>query len=134
IPLDADLYEILFSRKHNSGYVFTNTERGNEPFTSHRLIETLRPICEKAGLRKVTWHVLRHTFATKLTLKNIPLTVVKELLGHSSITTTMRYSHVPPSGLRSAIEMLNPKNAGLLEIRQPAGNREPRVTATGLQI
>jgi hypothetical protein len=84
------------------------------------------------GLRKVTWHVLRHTFATQLTLKNVPLTVVKELLGHSSITTTMRYSHVPPSTLRSAIEMLNPKNACIAEFGQPAGNEAPLSHRKGL--
>jgi integrase len=111
IPLDIDIYEMLFRGKRSAGYVFTNHERNNEPFTSHRLNETLEPICEKAGLRKITWHVLRHTFATQLTLRSVPLTVVKELLGHSSITTTMRYSHVGPSALRSAIEMFNPRNA-----------------------
>jgi len=134
IPLDADLYEMLFLRKRDSGYVFTNSERNNEPFTSHRLIETLEPICKKAGLRKITWHVLRHTFATQLTLRNVPLTVVKELLGHSSITTTMRYSHVPASALRSAIEMLNPRSAGIADFGQPVGNRQHLVSQTGLQI
>jgi site-specific recombinase XerD len=132
IPLDGNLYEMLFRRKQDSGYVFTNAERGNAAFTSHRLIESLEPICERAGLRKVTWHVLRHTFATQLTLKNVPLTVVKELLGHSSITTTMRYSHVPPSTLRSAIEMLNPKNACIAEFGQPAGNEAPLSHRKGL--
>jgi site-specific recombinase XerD len=123
IPLDADLYEMLFRRKRTSGYVFTNPERNHEPFTSHRLVEALGPVCVKAQLRKITWHVLRHTFATQLTLQGVPLTIVKELLGHSSITTTMRYSHVAPSALRSAIEMLNPKNAQMTDLRQPAVNQ-----------
>jgi hypothetical protein len=122
IPLDSDLYEILFRRRQNSGYVFTNSERNHEPFTSHRLNEILEPTCQKAQLRKITWHVLRHTFATQLTLRGVPLTIVKELLGHSSITTTMRYSHVTPSALRSAIGMLNPKNGGITDFGQPAVN------------
>jgi integrase len=131
IPLDSDLYEMLFRKRQNSGYVFRNAERHDEPFTSHRLIEALEPICEKAQLRKITWHVLRHTFATQLTLRGVPLTVVRELLGHSSITTTMRYSHVAPSVLRSAIEMLNPKNGGVADFGQPAVNNWQKLI-TGL--
>jgi integrase len=123
IPLDADLYEMLFKRKRESGYVFTNLTRNNEPYTSHHLLERLEPFCARAGLRKITWHSLRHTFATQLILRGVPLTVVKELLGHSTITTTMRYSHVAPSALRSAIELLNPRNAHIADLGQQVGNQ-----------
>src|SRR5262249_40086977 len=133
-PLDADLYEILFRRKRDVGYVFTNTGRSGEPFTSHHLVERLGVICKGAQIRKITWHMLRHTFATQLTLRSVPLTIVKELLGHSTITTTMRYSHVAPSALRSAIEILNPKNGQIYNFGQPVGNREALATKTGLQI
>ena len=87
------------------------------------MIEDLEIACKNAGIRKVGWHVLRHTFATQLTLRGVPLTVVKELLGHSCINMTMRYSHVAPSALRSAIEFLNPKNAALADFGQPVVNR-----------
>jgi len=126
IPMDADLYEMLFRRKQASGYVFINEEYG-EPFTAHRLIDELGIICRKAQVRKIGWHVLRHTFATQLTLRGVPLTVVKELLGHSTIATTMRYSHVAPSSLRSAIEILNPKNAQIEDFGQPVGNQWSRL-------
>jgi integrase len=128
IPLDTDVYEMLFRRKQASGYVFTNAQRNNEPYTSHRLIERLEPICEKAHIRRITWHVLRHTFATQLTLRGVPLTVVRELLGHSSITTTMRYSHVAPSALRSAIDMLNPKNAQMEHFGHSMGTAWQKAT------
>ncbi len=122
IPLEADVYEMLFRRKQGTGYVFTNAQRNGEPFTSHHAIERLGIICRTSQMRKVTWHMLRHTFATQLTLRGVPLTVVKELLGHSSIATTMRYSHVAPAALRSAIELLNPENAVIAEFGQPAVN------------
>jgi integrase len=132
IPLDVDVYDVLYRRKQSSGYVFTNANRNNAPFTSHHLIETLQPVCRKAGLRKITWHVLRHTFATQLTLRSVPLTVVRELLGHSSIATTMRYSHVGPSALRSAIEMLNPRNAQMEYFGHQLGTGDTLVTSKGL--
>jgi len=133
IPLDADVYEMLFRRKQSTGYVFTNADRNGEPFTSHRAIERLGIICRNYQMRKVTWHMLRHTFATQLTLRGVPLTVVRELLGHSSITTTMRYSHVAPAALRSAIELLNPKNAVIGDFGQPAVNHWQQMVSSDTQ-
>jgi integrase len=130
IPIDTDVYEMLFRRKHLTGYVFTNPRRNGEPFTSHRVEEDLGVICRDARLRHITWHVLRHTFATQLTLRGVPLTVVKELLGHSAIATTMRYSHVAPSALRSAIELLNPINATATDFGHPVGNQWRQVFAS----
>ena len=72
---------------------------------------------------QITAHTLRHTFASQLAMKGIPLNLVQALLGHVSITTTMRYSHFAPSALRSAIEMLNPKTAFRENFGQPVGNQ-----------
>lgn len=47
----------------------------------------------KANL-KITWHVLRHTYASLLTMAGIDIVTVSKLLGHSDIKTTMIYSHL----------------------------------------
>jgi integrase len=107
IPLDIDVYELLHKRKKNTGYVFADI--GSAPFDDARLNRRLANVCEEAGLRKITWHILRHTFASQLAMRGVPLTTVQTLLGHSNITTTMRYAHVAPSTLRTAIDMLSPK-------------------------
>jgi len=51
---------------------------------------------EQSGLKSlgVTFHSLRHTYASLLLQNCVPLTTVQKLLGHSSIKTTMRYSHL----------------------------------------
>lgn len=49
--------------------------------------------CTKAGI-KATPHTIRHTFASHLVMNQVDLVSIKELLGHSSISTTMIYSHV----------------------------------------
>ncbi|MEK7133980.1 MAG: tyrosine-type recombinase/integrase [Patescibacteria group bacterium] len=67
-------------------------------------------------------HTLRHTFASQLAMKGAPIPVIQALLGHSSVSTTMRYSHVAPSSLRSAIEMLSPKTSVNSVLRQPDVN------------
>lgn len=120
IPLDTDVYEFLFRRKQSTGSVFSDS--GGRPFTHDRLSYRLANVCRKAGLRKVTWHVLRHTFASHLAMRGVPLHVVQTLLGHSTITMTMRYAHVAPSALRTAIEVLNPRRWASNDSGQPVGN------------
>jgi integrase len=107
IPLDVDVYEALYKRKKSIGYVFLDSD--GEPFDYHRMERRLSKACADTGLRKIGWHTLRHTFASHLAMRGVPLRTVQELMGHSNITTTMRYSHVAPSSLRTAIDMLNPK-------------------------
>jgi integrase len=120
IPLDVDVYEMLYRRKKTTGYVFSDSD--GQPFDSQRLVRRLRAVRKKAGLRDFGWHTLRHTFASHLAMKGAPLHVVQALLGHSTITMTMRYAHVAPSTLRTAIGLLNPKTAISADFGQPVGN------------
>jgi len=123
IPMDVDVYAMLFNRKKSTGYVFLNEHESNQPFKAHYLERRLKEICKAAGLRHIGWHVLRHTFASHLAMRGVPLNAVQALLGHSSITTTMRYAHLAPSALRAAIDMLNPKTAVSASFGQPVGNQ-----------
>jgi integrase len=117
IPLDNEVYEILFKRKEKAGFVFLNPD--GEPFRGKPLNHRLAVLCEEVGLRIVTWHKLRHTFATHLTTAGAAPYTVQRLLGHSSIVTTMRYAQVPDSSMREAVDLLGSKNFG-----QPAVNRQ----------
>ena len=60
----------------------------------------------------MTFHTLRHTFATRLVLSGVDIATVSKLLGHSSIHMTMRYSHPTPKALKSAVETLDTPNLG----------------------
>ena len=66
---------------------------------------------KQAGLRRIGWHVARHTFASHLVMRGAPLKTVQELMGHSTIEMTMRYAHLSPDARRQAVE--------LLDIREP---------------
>jgi site-specific recombinase XerD len=71
-------------------FIFFNHETGR-PFVD--LSAGLALACEKAGIEGVTWHTLRHTFASRLLAQGADIMTVKELLGHSTVVVTMRYLH-----------------------------------------
>jgi len=56
-------------------------------------------------------HDLRHTFASRLVMKGVPLFDVSKLLGHKSISMTMRYAHLAPEAYETAIERLEGNRA-----------------------
>ncbi len=62
--------------------------------------------CKKANLENVTIHTLRHTFASHLVMSGVDLKSVQQLLGHSTITTTMIYAHLTPEHLAGTVEKL----------------------------
>jgi len=62
---------------------------------------------EKAGLKNVTPHTLRHTFASHLVMSGVDLPTVKELLGHKSIITTMIYAHLSDEHKAKAVRKLS---------------------------
>ena len=73
------------------------------PLVAHGFHTALR----RANIHGFRFHDLRHTFASQLVMSGIDLVSVKELLGHKSLTMTMRYSHLSPGHKRKAVHVLD---------------------------
>jgi site-specific recombinase XerD len=100
--MTIDLYATLSTRRQSAGYVFLDAD--GQPFDEKRLARRLAEARKKAGLRHFGWHTLRHTFASHLAMSGASLAAIQQLMGHSMITTTMRYAHLAPSTLRANTE------------------------------
>lgn len=63
----------------------------------------------KAGVEDIAPHALRHTAATHLLQGGSDLRSVQEILGHATLTTTQRYTHVTPERLRRSYQQAHPR-------------------------
>lgn len=71
------------------------------------MANALKKLSHGAGIeRNVTPHMLRHTAATLLLRNGVDLRVVQEFLGHASILSTQRYTHLTPRDIVSSLERL----------------------------
>jgi integrase len=78
-----------------------------------RIFDDLRPdarwmktAARAAGVADLTWHDLRHTFASRLRMAGVELVDIKDLLGHKTMVTTLRYAHLSPQKQRQAVQKL----------------------------
>ena len=86
----------------------------------------------------VTWHDLRHTFASRLAMQAVPLTTIAALLRHSTTSLVKRYAHLSPDYLKDSIEQVSSfgkvetldTESGPLKVELP-GISIPTVTETG---
>lgn len=95
VPISEALYNEL---PQNSGRLFCNC------------IKSFRTAIDRTGIRLPkgqSTHVLRHSFASHFMMNGGNILVLQQILGHASITDTMKYAHFSPSHLEDAVK-LNP--------------------------
>lgn len=116
IPMTKALRGLLEPlRGHHAEYVFTYVARATRPAAGLErgqrypirywgLQSAMRRGVDRAGVADFHMHDTRHTQATRTLRASGNLRVVKELLGHADIKTTMRYAHVLTDDIRRAME------------------------------
>jgi integrase len=106
IPLNREAFEMLTTwharhdKPKSDAFVFPGY--GGERMKS--IATSWRSLMVAAKLKNFRLHDCRHHFASKLVQAGVDLYTVKELLGHSEIAMTERYSHLAPDNLRLAVE------------------------------
>jgi integrase len=126
IPMSKTLYRTLeaMPRHVASSYVFTNTNTSG-PYG--RFNNTVwRATLRRAGIKNFRWHDLRHTFGSRLAQAGEPLLAIRDLMGHKQIQVTMRYAHLAPSNLRTAVLALDRMGAAAAEMAASAPRSAPR--------
>jgi integrase len=105
VPINQSVRTVLagITRRIDSPYVFVNGQ-------GHRYQDVKKSIdaaCRRAGIKDFRFHDLRHTFASHLVMAGIDITTVKALLGHKTLTMTLRYAHLAQSHTQNAVSVLD---------------------------
>ena len=97
------LRQYLENRKSQSGLLFPNS--AGTIFDDRNLIRReVEPVCDRLGISRFSWHALRHTFSTIAENHGVPISAVQSLLGHTSASTTMLYTHGQDDTKQAALE------------------------------
>lgn len=105
IPISTKLMRVFNEIKetNNSEYVFIN------PDTNCNYVDikkSFKTVLKNAGIVNFRFHDLRHTAATRMLDKGANIRTVQDILGHSSVKVTERYTHTNAKNKKSAVELL----------------------------
>jgi len=104
VPMNFEVIEALREIKRtNKEFIFYNA-RTKKPITT--VWKAFKSACDKAKIKDLRFHDLRHTAATHMIMSGIDIVTVAEILGHSDIKMTMRYAHPTPENKRKATDAL----------------------------
>ncbi|MGB3860821.1 MAG: tyrosine-type recombinase/integrase [Candidatus Aminicenantaceae bacterium] len=97
---------ILEQRRESKGSYVLEKDGSNR--YDRKLWEDIKKLTRELGIKNANIHTFRHTFASYLIMNGVDIVTVKELLGHSDITTTMRNAHLMPNHKIWAVNRINP--------------------------
>ena len=117
LPLSADAVGVLQEQRKKSGsspYVFPSPTGG--PISPDSVLHMLHRVLKRAGLSKVRFHDLRHTFATLALQNGVDIKTVSGMLGHYSAGFTLdTYTHVTTSAKKEAANTMGSILSGALQ-------------------
>lgn len=114
VPLNQAAIDALRAHPRRLGtkWVFPQKDGNFTRNPQHGSVDAIARNAERAGLRRIGWHTLRHSFASHLVMLGKSLKEVQELLGHATIDMTMRYAHLSPQAKKDAVRALDERRNG----------------------
>lgn len=107
VPLNREASDALLAWKsqqeNTDGLVFPGKD--GKPFNTTKT--AWATLLKAANITAFRWHDLRHHFASRLVMAGVDLNTVRELLGHSEISMTLKYAHLAPEHKAAAVARLN---------------------------
>ena len=104
VPLNAASRSVLDEvGRRSSGLIFPSPITGR---ARTDIRQAFYRVLTKTQIDNFKWHDLRHTFASRLAMNSVDLNTIRELMGHSDLTMTLRYAHLSPGHLQEAVETL----------------------------
>lgn len=104
VPILGECLEVLARRcEAFKGFVFPSPRTGRK---IDNVKKGFASACRDAGISGVTPHVLRHTYGTRLAAAGVDVATIRELMGHHSISTTLRYIHAIAENKHLAVKRL----------------------------
>jgi integrase len=95
VALSDEAIRALKSHRHLRGELVFCDDAG-KMLTRGAVKWPLWSASDRAAVKRMGWHVLRHTFASHLAIRGVSLKAIQELMGHSTMAVTMRYAHLSP--------------------------------------
>jgi integrase len=102
-PRSREAFEALGAGTHKGTERVFRSTRG-QPLNNPR--KWFEPAIQDAKIPNFRWHDLRHTFCSRLAMKDVPIRTIADLAGHKTLSMAMRYSHLSPSHKQTAIEKI----------------------------
>ncbi len=107
VPLTDDLVAVLKTVPREGEIVFPYRQDGPGARLDANKVKTVFWRCTaEAGVPRIRFHDLRHSFASQLVMAGIPMKGVQELLGHADMVTTQRYAHLAPGVKTDYVKVL----------------------------
>lgn len=97
-------WEGAFQRKASPCSAVAVTTQG-KPWANVGLNQAFRRALERANLKGLSFHSLRHLFVTEVGQSGAPTMAVKQLAGHAELSTTERYAHMASCHLAATITL-----------------------------
>lgn len=114
IPMNSEVQSImtqLVREQRNPKFLFVR--KNGEPYNpDHFSSRELLPALERSGIRRITFHILRHTYASQFMMNGGNAYDLQKILGHTKFEMTQKYAHLSPQHLRKAVDTVRFSSEG----------------------